>query len=1546
MVIIAGFCNPLFSQNTTLSCNDNVQLSLDDNCKGVISLDLVLEGAILPDQCLSFTIKDENGDLVLTNPIINGDHLGQNLLVEVFNNCAGTSCWTYVWVEDHIPVEEPCAPLKLECYDSHFPGDPILSKHTLNHMGEQGVAINIGSELDLNFNVPTVGYNTIHDIELYLYISGKSPGDDHGDLSGISAYLTSPYNSDITLFTEPSACDGVVELKLSLSDDHYYSNDKLDSPEHCDYSPLEAIVGKFQPEDAFSELEGEHAGGIWTLKITNANWPDATYEPKVIKAEATFYIVQDHVYIPGTPSAYYAEYEGNNTFSFPLNGPCQAQSATFVDTYTEGCDNVAWDCVLSPEFMSIDGLTPGDVVSYEGDCWVFTTILVKEPQAGTPDGWNYWQPFQATNFALYGKIERCWTVTDGGGNVTECCQDIYIEKANVDDIVCPHNYDDSDRPAFRCTDYFEELENGAPAPSVTGYPYDRNSREDFLCGNMSSSFDDLIIDLCPNSFKVIRQWTVLDWCTSEVYKCNQIIKVLDDVRPIVDCELYDEVYMDQNPYICGVNYLVPEPNVVSECGDYTWTVEWAYSRVYGECIPPSDYGYYTSEGVTTEEGQVFIQNLPIGCNWIRYIIEDACGNVNYGECRIEVKVIDNIPPIPVCDEHTVVSVSGVGYGHLYAGSIDDGSWDNCGIYYMEVAKMTDVCPPEPDPESDEESEEESDEEEIVFHPYVEFCCAEIGSTVMVALRVWDVNGNSNTCMTEVHVQDKIAPHLDCPEDVTINCFDDYEDLYITGEAYASDNCVDVTVSYIDEKDLGQCGVGRIERTWVAIDGGDLTDSCTQIIDLVNFNPFVVYPEYFPEDKYLTECYSNTTPSVTGDVILPDNECSLVDATYHDQEFEFVEDVCLKIVRTWTVIDWCQYNSTTGEGIWSDIQIIKLNNFNAPEFTSSCDDVTICGYGECEDEITLTAVAEDDCTPVDELEWSYRIDINNDGVFNPQYGGTSSSVTDIYPFGTHRIEWSVEDVCGNITTCEYLFTHDDCKEPTPYCLSSLTTVVMNSNGEVEVWASDFDFGSADNCTRDEDLIFSFSSDIEDTYKIFSCADIPNGQYVGIPLEIWVTDNYGNQDFCDVDIQLQDNEGNACVDVDLQAATVSGAIYTENNDMVEDVQVMVESSQAEFPRSMMTGEDGAYSFEYLFVDNNYDIQASKLDDILNGVSTLDLVMIQRHILGLSTLDSPYKIIAADADNNQKVSALDLINFRKLILGVTDELPNGQESWRFIDSDFTFDNPVNPFPFTEVITINQLNNHLLDQNLIGVKIGDVNGSASANSLHSTEIRSGSSLTLGIDDKEFKTGDLVEIAVTAESFQTITGMQGSFEFDAAGLTFESFEPGLMNISGANFGMHQLEKGLLGFSWNDESLSTVNIDNPLFKLTFKALKDGRLAEVFDLNSALLASEAYTDNLETMSIELRFNGAVEELNSTSLYQNIPNPFTQSTRIGFELANEGDVQIQIFDTKGSLIYERSGWYNKGFQEILIEGGELNFSGVMYYTLQTSDQKITKKMIRIK
>ncbi|MBL0099622.1 MAG: hypothetical protein IPP49_05810 [Saprospiraceae bacterium] len=122
-------------------------------------------------------------------------------------------------------------------------------------------------------------------------------------------------------------------------------------------------------------------------------------------------------------------------------------------------------------------------------------------------------------------------------------------------------------------------------------------------------------------------------------------------------------------------------------------------------------------------------------------------------------------------------------------------------------------------------------------------------------------------------------------------------------------------------------------------------------------------------------------------------------------------------------------------------------------------------------------------------------------------------------------------------------------------------------------------------------------------------------------------------------------------------VSGKAAKENNEEIQNVTVEMKGSEQ---NPELTNVDGRFAFAPMPVGGNYDIVPSKDGDDMNGVSTLDIVMIQRHILGIEKLKSPYLMIAADANNSGSVTASDLTELRKLVLGLLPSLPNNT-SWR---------------------------------------------------------------------------------------------------------------------------------------------------------------------------------------------------------------------------------------------------------------------------------------------
>lgn len=125
--------------------------------------------------------------------------------------------------------------------------------------------------------------------------------------------------------------------------------------------------------------------------------------------------------------------------------------------------------------------------------------------------------------------------------------------------------------------------------------------------------------------------------------------------------------------------------------------------------------------------------------------------------------------------------------------------------------------------------------------------------------------------------------------------------------------------------------------------------------------------------------------------------------------------------------------------------------------------------------------------------------------------------------------------------------------------------------------------------------------------------------------------------------------------------------------------------------------------------YSVVPSKSANPLNGISTSDLVLIAKHLLGIQPFTTPWQYIAADASGDGKVSTYDIVVLRQLLLGIDTQLPGGK-SWRFVPDMYVFPDPADPFnpPFPQQIDIDNTSYPPGVYSFRGVKIGDVNFSA----------------------------------------------------------------------------------------------------------------------------------------------------------------------------------------------------------------------------------------------
>lgn len=1145
-----------------------------------------------------------------------------------------------------------------------------------------------------------------------------------------------------------------------------------------------------------------------------------------------------------------------------------------------------------------------------------------------------------------------WQATDKSGNKSAICdQVIYYSRINIDSLVFPRNKDDVEDPALLCEDSNPNVllggwdlnNNNYPDPTETGTPtlFGYNIFPNKSYCELNATFTDTRLDICENSFKVLRRWVVLDWCTGRLREDIQIIKVVDKNGPIVAAP--DEVTISADPYTCTATYEVPPPIVIFDCSsEVTWTVDYQLAFPGGQ---PT--GVWINDNVRYVGNKVFIDDLPIDSSWIRYTVVDDCGNITYANNEVVVK--DFEPPVAVCDEFTVVTLTTGGVAQIFATTFDDGSHDNCTDILFDARRMTAGC----------------GASLTNWTTAVNFCCQDVGKDIMVSLRVTDTNGNSNTCMVTVRVQDKIDPKITCPANITINCDEDYKNTTLTGTATAVDNCGTPAVTFTDAGTLNQCNLGTITRTWKATDQGGRFATCTQRIVVENDDPFTSTDINWntAPNRTLNGCIDiDTDPSVTGKPTWTSDQCDLIAATYSDQVFTIVDSACFKILRTWTVIDWCQFDQNNPVyGIWQRTQVIKLNNTVKPTF-ASCADVTVCAYGEnCNGFVEIKPVVTDDCTPENLLVWKWRIDFQ-DGTFKT---GTTRDASGTYPVGKHKVSFSVEDKCGNIGTCTYFMTIKDCKKPTPYCLGEITTVIMPSSGNIAIWARDFDKGSFDNCTPQNQLIFTFNGEFpvpskinEEHYfkgngllataaeynagtaqiwipatktsgKLFACNNLGINN-----LQMWVVDQAGNQEYCTVKINIQANPG-ACGNIS-GGNIVSGNISTPNHEEVKDVIVSLIANESFVGK---TDENGTFAFSGLKSGTQYNLSADNNVNWTNGVSTLDLVIIQRHILNTQKLSNPYLFIAADANNDQKISAADLVDLRKLILGVSPNLPKNK-SWRFADASQTFADPEKPWPFKENLSVNFEGNQIAGLDFKAVKIGDVNNSVSLQLAgNNAEPRSGKVLKLEAGQQSFEAGSRIIVPIYAGEDADMTGMQFTMNFDASKLNLIGIVSGTLDISDDNV---NVVDGKVATSWAGLSAVKATKGDEMFALVFESIADGNISGNLSLNSDIVKSEAYDSDLEVMKIELSFRNA-DKTNGIELMQNVPNPFEVSTVIEFVLPETQTATLKVYDITGKVVYSKSKEYVKGNNQVTLTSAELGTVGILYYQLEANGFTSTKKMI---
>jgi hypothetical protein len=409
-------------------------------------------------------------------------------------------------------------------------------------------------------------------------------------------------------------------------------------------------------------------------------------------------------------------------------------------------------------------------------------------------------------------------------------------------------------------------------------------------------------------------------------------------------------------------------------------------------------------------------------------------------------------------------------------------------------------------------------------------------------------------------------------------------------------------------------------------------------------------------------------------------------------------------------------------------------------------------------------------------------------------------------------------------------------------------------------------------------------------------------------------------------------------DIDELSLFGFCEPDNNRVIGNVQtnkleplsnVKITVSDGDDIESYLSGRDGQFAFETAYNSSAVDVELYKNDDPLNGVSTLDLIYIQRHILGIDGFDEFSDFIAADINKDNVITAIDLLELRKMILGFYDDFPQNT-SWRFLDTSTDYDVLSD---LDDKVVVTNFDDAL---NMEGVKVGDVNQSHVLNADDTyLDSRSKSEYNLTVRERRESSGELVYGFYASEDFM-LSGIQATF--DVGHIEKLNLIPHRLNIGEQNF---HLNNGRLKISWSDHDQNFEKGDL-LFEFVSKGdFDDSRIQ--LDSNSQ---NEIYqASDLTPHSLNLEFEKGESYQNSdTAIQLNVhPNPFNTETIVQIRSQKNILTKYNLIDVNGRLIVSNPIQLEAGINNIKINRSELPGGGMYFIVLAQEDDMYVQKIV---
>jgi len=555
-----------------------------------------------------------------------------------------------------------------------------------------------------------------------------------------------------------------------------------------------------------------------------------------------------------------------------------------------------------------------------------------------------------------------------------------------------------------------------------------------VAGNSSVSFNCTDVAISPNLVVL----TVID-SFGNSSTCNAWVTVEDTTNPVANCAI-PTVYLNSS----GVATVTAAE--LDAGGSDNCTIVNSYVNTIG-----TSFTTFGCDAIFTPQPATLI-------------VEDASGNTH--SCATTVNVVDTVSPIALCEATFTAQLNAVGDVTVMPSNLDSNSLDNCGVVEYLINGADSVV----------------------------YSCTNLGAQ-NATLTVRDSSGNIDACITQVVIQDNIAPVVSC-QTATVY-------LNLSGVATAVPNDVLVFPATSDNCNIAFIGF---------LGGGSVTYTCDSV------GPRSVTVVVVDDFGNASTCITTITVLDTVD---PSANCR---ATPFTLQLDAAGNGC---VTPFDVdngsTDLCNLDTMLVNGVDSfcfNCSDMGPNFVTLSVLDSSGNQSTCFASVIVEDVLNPTASCHDTTVYLNAsgLVTVLPAEIDAGSSDNCSFGltinGASTISYNCTQVGTNPVQLTVTDISGNVDQCSANITVLDSINPVAACIApGVFNVFLDSSCFATIPAYSLNNGSTDNCNL--------------TIGSYSVGGLPNVTFTAANLltnpnlvTLTVTDPSGNLSTCNTTVIITD------------------------------------------------------------------------------------------------------------------------------------------------------------------------------------------------------------------------------------------------------------------------------------------------------------------------------------------------------------------------------------------------------------------------------------------